>query len=93
MLQRCQISHIDVLVRLINLAIERNYFPPSMKENLIIPIYKRIDPTDPNNYKSIVLANTLQILISLWFSQQLSTYVWTTGLVPETQTAGRSIYK
>lgn len=78
-----------VIANLLNYMITQNYFPPSVKDNLLVPIYKRGDFTRTTNYRGIVLANTLQGLAASWLRNRLQAYASKMGLIPSTQSAGR----
>ena len=78
---------LAVVVNLANYVIRSNYFPPVLKQNFITPIYKKADMTNPLNYRGIVLANLLQVVIASWFTYNLSQYAWSMGLIPRTQIA------
>ena len=80
---------LGVIVNLANYTIQNNYFSASIRDNFLVPIYKRGDFTDPTNYRGIVLANTLQITVASWFTKCLQDYSTKRGLIPETQSAGR----
>lgn len=80
---------LEVIANLANYVIMTNHFPPVLKQNYIVPLYKKGDATNPTNYRGIALANTLQILIASWFTTQLSQYVWRMGFIPPTQIAAQ----
>lgn len=78
-----------VISTLVNYVTKSNYFPPEIKRNYVIPIYKRGDITEPSNYRGIVLANTFQSIVASWFTFHLSRYVWDMGMIPDTQIAAQ----
>ena len=47
------------LTDLFNTLFEKQYFPPSWKESIIIPIHKSGDTANPKNYRGISLLSTL----------------------------------
>lgn len=80
---------LEVILTLANYIILNNYFPTTLKANYVIPIYKKGDVTEPSNYRGIVLANTLQIIVASWFTFRLSNYVWDHAFIPNTQIAAQ----
>ena len=80
---------LGVICNLVNYVVSRNYFPDVLKKNYIVPIYKKNDCLDPNNYRGVVLANTLQIIVGTWFTHNIQRYIWTMGFVPDTQIAAQ----
>ncbi|EKC98560.1 hypothetical protein A1Q2_07156 [Trichosporon asahii var. asahii CBS 8904] len=86
-LVRCAEPFLELIANLCNYTITTNYFPDRLKENYLVPLYKRGDTTNPSNYRGIVLANCLYQLISAWFGHCLQQYVWRKGLLSPTQVA------
>jgi hypothetical protein len=78
---------LSLITRLVNYIIEHDYWPGYLKENYIVPLYKKGDPTDPGNYRGIVLANTLQTIVSSWTARCLQSYSWKMGFIPPEQIA------
>ncbi len=71
-----------------NYATARNFFPDVLKENTVVPAYKKANMTDPNNHRGIVLANTLQIIASSWLLHKFQSYVGDMGFIPTSQRSG-----
>jgi len=63
-----------------NYATARNFFPDVLKENTVVPVYKKANMSGPNNHRGIVLANTLQIIASSWLLHKFQSYVGDMGL-------------
>jgi hypothetical protein len=53
---------IGVTTELMRYIIQKNYFPEYIKETITITIFKKGDPTHLENYRGIMLTNTLMIL-------------------------------
>lgn len=81
---------LGVIANLANYIILNNHFPPAIQKNFIVPIYKKGDIIDPNNYRGIVLANTLQIITASWFTLHVTRYAWDMGFIPDTQIAAQA---
>lgn len=86
-LRRSGDKWLEVVTGLANYIIKHNYFSPAIKQNYIVPVYKRGDVTNPSNYRGIVLSNTLQIITASWFTSLLTSHAQTHGFVPQTQIA------
>jgi hypothetical protein len=57
---------LEVTTELVRYIIQNNYFPEYIKETIMITIFKKGDPTHLENYRGIMLTNTLMtIAISL----------------------------
>lgn len=80
---------LTVLSRLVNYICENEYFSTTLKENYIVPIWKKGDTTDPTNYRGIVLANSLQCIAASWHTFHFQNYVWKMGFIPEGQIAAQ----
>ena len=50
---------IEILTKLVRYTVENNHFPGIMKETILVPIYKKGDPTILGNYRGIMLTNNI----------------------------------
>lgn len=62
---------ISPLCKLINICIENCCFPQCLKEALIIPVFKKGDANDVNNYRPISLLPVLSKVFERCLSQQI----------------------
>jgi hypothetical protein len=83
-------TFLAVVARLANYSITNRYFPPVLKRNTLVSIYKRGDAMVPGNYRGIVLANLLQVICASFARHRLSDYVNKHGMIPQTQAACRT---
>lgn len=65
---------INPITKLINLCIKNNIFPNKLKEALVIPIFKKGDPEDPNNYRPISLLPIISKIFEKVLATQIITY-------------------
>jgi len=86
-LRRCSDDFLSLILDIINYMITTNYIPARMKENFILPLYKRGDVTDPRNHRGIIPANCMYNIMSSWFTFQFQRWIWKRGLLPASQIA------
>jgi hypothetical protein len=61
--------------KLINSVWNKEELPAQWKESIIVPIYKKGDKTDCNNYRGISLLSTSYKMLSIIFPPRLSPYI------------------
>ena len=54
---------------------ETKEVPSEWKESILIPIFKKGDQLDPNNYRGISLINTIPKIFMLLVTQRLYAFV------------------
>ena len=64
----------EALINCINKSIETGYFPDSLKEANITPIFKKDDPLDKSNYRPVSILPLISKLFERLIYNQLSEY-------------------
>src|SRR5258705_9906949 len=77
------------LLNIFNHIKKQGSLPPSWREINIIPIYKKGDPTSPNNYRPISLLSNYLKLFTTLIASRLSSWCESQTLLPEEQAAFR----
>lgn len=62
------------LTKLINQSIESAVFPDVLKHALVVPIYKKGDPNDMNNYRPISLLPVVSKIFEKLIARQITSY-------------------
>jgi hypothetical protein len=62
---------IPILCKLFNCILDTGYFPSSWSSAVIVPILKKGDTTDPNNYRGISLVSNLGKLFTSVLNKRL----------------------
>lgn len=76
---------ISPLCNLINGSIAQGNFPSILKNTIIVPVYKKGDKNDPNNFRPIALTPIISQAFEYVLLQQLSTYFRTRKLLNDCQ--------
>lgn len=63
------------LTYLINLSFETGYFPEQLKIALVIPVHKRDDPRNPENYRPIALLSVFSKIFEKAFLLRLNSFL------------------
>lgn len=79
----------DSLTYLFNLCIAHNYFPNDFKHAKVIPIYKKGDVSDVNNYRPISLLSSLSKPLERHIHRCLSLYIDKNDLLHSNQSGFR----
>jgi hypothetical protein len=73
---------MSVIHKLINSVWNKEELPDQWKESVIVPIHKKGDKTDCNNYRKITLLSTSYKILSISFSQvTVHTYLKLLGAI------------
>jgi len=80
-----------ILAPLINESIDQGIFPDCLKQANLIPIFKKGDPTDPNNYRPIALLPVLSKVFEKVLNLQI-TKIIDSGFVDDNQFGFRQGY-
>ena len=64
----------EILTNCINKSIETGYFPDSLKEANITPIFKKDDPLDKSNYRYFSILPLISKVFERLIYNQLSEY-------------------
>ena len=82
---------IDVIVRpleihvLFNYILDKKRFPRSWSSGIIIPIHKRGDISDPNNYRGITLISCFAKLFTSILNERLKQWAETNDILTDAQ--------
>ena len=66
---------VDFLVKLFNILFDRGIFPDSWSESILLPLFKKGAPNDPNNYRGISLCNISGKLYSTVINNRLQEWI------------------
>ena len=75
--------------KLFNYILNSKHFPDSWRTNIIKPIFKSGDKTNPNNYRGIALSSCLSKLFSSVLNNRLHNYVEKNNIINPCQTGFR----
>jgi hypothetical protein len=76
-----------ILLNEFNDRFSKGDFPANWSEIVIVPIYKKSDPSTPQNYRPIALANTVLKLFTIILSNRLLNWGSKTKLISDYQAA------
>jgi hypothetical protein len=77
--------YIDSMLRLFNVIIDSECFPDPWRLSHLIPIFKKGDPNNVDNYRGIALSNSLSKLFLSILTDRLVNHVETNGLIDPAQ--------
>ncbi len=83
---------LPAVAKLFNLILQSAVFPSAWNVAYQVPIYKKGDPLDCNNYRGISIASCLGKAFNGILCQRLSNYVEDRGKISSTQAAFRKNY-
>jgi hypothetical protein len=83
---KCASTHlIDHLVILFNLVLDSGHFPEILDKSYLIPLFKKGDSSDPNNYRGIAIGSCLaKVFISI-VNNRITQYMETNNLIDNAQ--------
>lgn len=87
---KCATNLQNVLVTIFNAIFEGAAYPDTWREGLIVPLYKKGDPLDPNNYRGITLLSSLGKIFSSVFTKRLNNWIEKRDLLVSTQCGYRA---
>ena len=73
------------LTDLFNIVFSRGYFPDAWTEGVIVPIYKKGDRNDVNNYRGITLVSAISKLFTSIINKRLTEWCDTNNIIPDAQ--------
>jgi hypothetical protein len=82
----------DVLCKLFNTMFKTGYFPLPWTKSIIIPLFKKGDRHDPNNYRGISLLDALSKIFTSVLNKRLTLWAEKHHLIPEKQAGFRAGY-
>lgn len=66
---------VTILVYLVNISFENGHFPDQLKTAIVIPVYKKNDPSDIKNYRPIALLSVFSKIFEKAFQTRLSCFI------------------
>ena len=66
---------VDFLVRFFNILFDRGIYPYSWTESIIVPLFKKGNQNDPNNYRGISLCDISSKLYSSIINNRLQEWI------------------
>lgn len=89
---KCARNIYSAFVIIFNAIFEGAPYPEKWRNGLIIPLHKKGDPRDPNNYRGITLLSSLGKIFSTVFTNRLSAWIEKRNLLTPTQCGYRAGY-
>ena len=83
---------VDSLTYLLNLCLSKNYFPDEFKYAKIIPLHKKGDVNDVNNYRPISLLPTISKLLERHMHKHLTNFIDKYKLLHDSQSGFRKYH-
>ena len=83
---------VDVLVKFFNVLFERGIYPDSWTESNIVPLFKKGNQNDPNNYRGISLCDISSKLYSSIINNRLQEWIEQNSLTGECQAGFKKDY-
>lgn len=80
---------LPAMAKLFNLILESGVFPTSWNRAYQVPLYKKGDPLDCNNYRGISITSCLGKTFNSVLCQRLNHYIESEGRISDTQAAFR----
>ena len=82
----------DYLVLLFNSLFDNGYYPVDWSESIILPLYKKGDVNNPNNYRGISLCNITSKVYSSIVNNRLKQWIDSNNITGEFQAGFKSNY-
>ena len=76
---------IDINLIIFNNILSNGIYPTAWAEGYIVPIHKKNDKKDPNNYRGITISNSLGKLFNSILQNRLSLFVQQKNIINEEQ--------
>ena len=74
-----------ILIKIFNNILSNGIYPTAWAEGYIVPIHKKNDKKDPNNYRGITISNSLGKLFNSILQNRLSLFVQQKNIINEEQ--------
>ena len=75
----------DILLKIVRILFSRHIYPPQWDTNYLIPIYKKDDVEDPDNYRGLAVGSSFAKLLSLILLGRLVNFITTYKLISPNQ--------
>ena len=83
---------MPVYIRVFNIIFMNGIFPDVWSKRIIIPIYKKGDKTNPDNYRGITLLSCLGKLFTSIINDRITKFVENSSILSELQAGFRKGY-
>ena len=83
---------MDLLVKFFNVLFDRGRYPNSWTESIIVPLFKKGNQNDPNNYRGISLCDISSKLYSSIINNRLQEWIEQNNLTGECQAGFKKDY-
>ena len=90
LIKRVATKLVKPLTYCINISFENGHFPNLIKVNKIIPIYKKGDKTDMNNYRPVSIASIFSKLYEYCYLERLESFIKKHKIIHKNQFGFRS---
>ena len=67
--------HLQYLTNAINHKLQANCFPDKLKQSEVIPVYKKLDPLEKENYRPVSLLPHVSKVFERIIYKQINTYM------------------
>ena len=83
---------MDPLVHILNLSLSTGIIPNNIKTAKVIPVFKRVDPQLPSNYRPMSLLNVFSELLEKVMCKRLYSYLQSNNILYQYQFGFRKFY-
>ena len=83
----------ECIYKLFNIILSKEKYPSQWRENLLKPIHKKGNDTDPRNYRGIVFLSCLSKLFSKILHNRIEKHISDNSIMNENQTGFRKQYR
>lgn len=83
---------VNFIQQIFNNVFESGVYPEAWSKCMIVPLYKKGDPTDVSNYRGISLLNIMSKIFSFILNERLKRWCEDNDLIPEEQAGFRKGY-
>ena len=83
---------MDCLVKFFNVLFDRGIYPDSWTKSIIVPLFKKGNQNDPNNYRGISLCDISSTLYGSIINNRLQDWIEQNNLMGECQAGFKKDY-
>ena len=84
---------IEIILRVLNLILDKSQFPEIWKIGYVVPIFKEEDSFDPSNYRGIAITSCLCKLFTFILNERLVAFLEERKILKPNQTGFRKEYR